>query len=1209
MKIRILALAATLSLVCASQLHAQQNYTLQTVESSSENWTALGTGNWIPANGAGGNLTVASVVANNPSNTFEVLAGFRLRTPGNTGTVPTNGGTDVNIFPGVSLKIDGTGQFEDPNIVTGGDVANGELAFKQSIGPNSSGPFGLPYQTNYFPLIILNGGDIDTRAGGVVLMTGNIQVVTNYAFGLYSYIYNDGLLDRDYQIYSTLSGSGGLGIINYAQATGWDPPFVEGVTILGTNNTFTGPWHVFQGPLLGATTNAVTGVGCLGTNTITIDPAGVLETLYDINNPHGDLILSGQMFLHQNDTFHSVVVGTTPLAPGVYTFIGDGSAFDLTKYANTIPLSTGGTASMPAFPTAWNPLNDSTINGYPNNTNIPQGSGVTGTSVAGTGIGAYYQGSSGTASLTVLAQNTTAVTITTNPVNAFVLLGQTATFSVAISGPETSIQWYSNDVIIAGATNLTYTTVPATSGMNGALYKIIVTNPNGSANATASLDIGTLVNAPGYLTDNIWEGPQFTETNIQGTSVQPTATVYYSTFEVGDQGTNYVDQVSGFFIAPITTNYVFFLSSYLNSDLFLSTNTNAANKVHIAQENIDSNTNEWLTSVGGSTVSQKRSDQFSPDGVTMPFSNGIPLTAGTAYYIEADHVQTTGAAHVEVTFKYVNAPDPADGTPSAITSSMLSTEAINGGTLSISSQPSNATTVELHSATFSVGVTAVAQAAEEAVITYQWQKNGVNIAGATGTEYTTPPTQYPADNGAKYDVIISMPGVSPVTSRTATNTVVQDLTPPDLAEAPGAVLNDTNGQYQVGVVFSKPVIPASATNLANYHLSSGTVTAAQLYTNTGLDRSWPAVMLTTTNLAAGHSYTLTVSGVTDTTSSGNVIVTTNVSITTTAFSWAPIGVTSFYADGSGNQTTNPVLPWAAVPVGTNGFDLINAGQFFYLPNQETGGTEDDITFAYIPLTNNFDVVVQIQYVDPAFSLASAGLMVREYIDPPGATTGEAARFQSISVTPTVDYTGTGAPTVVPHIITEGRLYNQNANAGDILDTGPSAPVINEIPQPYPNVWLRMQRTILATNDFITMYHSTNGINWLPSGQQDMEQLGNSSTDIPTNAFVGVFFGASVNTIPFANIQDWAARARNFGNFAPPPPTSVTINSVSASAGQIQFSFNTQVNVTYVVQFSPTLRPANWQMLTTINGNGAPATATDTLGAGPVFYRVMEQPVR
>jgi hypothetical protein len=62
-------------------------------------------------------------------------------------------------------------------------------------------------------------------------------------------------------------------------------------------------------------------------------------------------------------------------------------------------------------------------------------------------------------------------------------------------------------------------------------------------------------------------------------------------------------------------------------------------------------------------------------------------------------------------------------------------------------------------------------------------------------------------------------------------------------------------------------------------------------------------------------------------------------------------------------------------------------------------------------------------------------------------------------------------------------------------------------------------------------------------------------------------------------------------------------SASASAGTISIKIPTQNTVGYTVQYSSSLKAPNWQTLTNITGNGAVMTVTDTIGAGPRFYRV------
>lgn len=81
---------------------------------------------------------------------------------------------------------------------------------------------------------------------------------------------------------------------------------------------------------------------------------------------------------------------------------------------------------------------------------------------------------------------------------------------------------------------------------------------------------------------------------------------------------------------------------------------------------------------------------------------------------------------------------------------------------SIGVQPADAKVTDGATTTFNVSATGTS-------LSYQWQRDGKSIAGATGTSYTTP-VLHMADNGAKFQVVVSGPNTS-VTSSTVTLTV------------------------------------------------------------------------------------------------------------------------------------------------------------------------------------------------------------------------------------------------------------------------------------------------------------------------------------------------------------------------------------------------------------------------------------------------------
>jgi hypothetical protein len=72
-------------------------------------------------------------------------------------------------------------------------------------------------------------------------------------------------------------------------------------------------------------------------------------------------------------------------------------------------------------------------------------------------------------------------TITIQPADRTVTVGQTATFTVSATGtPTLTYQWSRNGTNIPGATNPSYTTAPTTLADNGAVYRVTVANGQGS---------------------------------------------------------------------------------------------------------------------------------------------------------------------------------------------------------------------------------------------------------------------------------------------------------------------------------------------------------------------------------------------------------------------------------------------------------------------------------------------------------------------------------------------------------------------------------------------------------------------------------------------------------------------------------------------------------------------------------------------------------
>ena len=186
----------------------------------------------------------------------------------------------------------------------------------------------------------------------------------------------------------------------------------------------------------------------------------------------------------------------------------------------------------------------------------------------------------------------------------------------------------------------------------------------------------------------------------------------------------------------------------------------------------------------------------------------------------------------------------------AIGSSAVFRIQFTGGTApTITTHPSNQTVLQGQSATFNV------VASGSATLNYQWQRNQVNISGATSAGYTLPNAAF-ADNGAKFRVIVSN-GFGNATSNEATLTV---NAPPSITAHPSDQ-TVAQGQPSTFSVVAGGTAPLSYQWQRNQVNISGATSATYMIASTALSDNGARYRCVVTNsfgTATSNEATLTV---------------------------------------------------------------------------------------------------------------------------------------------------------------------------------------------------------------------------------------------------------------------------------------------------------------------------------------------------------------
>lgn len=743
----------------------------------------------------------------------------------------------------------------------------------------------------------------------------------------------------------------------------------------------------------------------------------------------------------------------------------------------------------------------------------------------------------------------------------------------------------------AGSTGDNKVILTTSKQPEGATLTLTVSNvkdvPGNTIAAGSKVDFKTFVWAPGFALHKYWENVSANNIAALTNDVRFPNDPSWVTIEPrweyppnggNEGGSNYGNQISGWFIAPETADYVFFTCSDDPSNLYLSTDENPANKKLIAQETGWSNARNWL-SVGSGNVDSKRSDLFVD--TEWPEGNTIHLIKGKKYYVESLHTEGGGGDNVGATFKFYTEDDPANGTAPRLAGDLIGTYLDpSGASISIDQQPSNTTGQEGRTVVFTVAATGTS--AYGNTVSYQWQKAApgsstfVDISGATLSSYETPLLAM-ADNGTQYRVVCMVPTLK-VASDPATLTVVPDTFPPNVV---GAGSIQKGGVIEIGIEFDEDVDAVTAGNAANYTLSKGTVTgvryqrfahwdyAAKFVLGTTGPFNGCAVVLTTSGLAGGDNVTVTVKDIKDV--KGNAMPspqTKSVRVTKT-MKWAAMGGDDYLEGNTAGQNivSDPALwPDDVVAVGEADFFLISSGT-------QNWNNYDEATFVYEEVTGDFDKVVRVEYQDPTSQWARIGLCATpsadegmKRVDVESGTAQMERRFMQ-RVNPAVQWNGTGGNNQHE---ADWRL----TKGGNYGGAGAGTPA-------YPNAWLRMKRA----GQVFTAFYSADGATWTQYGSATF-----TDEPMPDKLLVGPYYCPEFNNNGTGEGvgHSSVAKVRSYGDYQSRPPEAAYAIGLNFGADEPDGAY-AAVLPSIATAGVPGVVQAHWNNLV-----GATGTATDLM---------------
>jgi hypothetical protein len=512
-----------------------------------------------------------------------------------------------------------------------------------------------------------------------------------------------------------------------------------------------------------------------------------------------------------------------------------------------------------------------------------------------------------------------APTITTAPVNQTMTAGQTAMFTVVAAGTgPLGYQWQKNGASIAGATAASYTTPVMTTADNGSTFAVAVTNMAGAVTSSAA----TLTVNPAPVAPTITTAPA-----NQTVTAGQTAT--FTVVATGTAPLSYQWQKNGANITGATaTSYATALTATADSgSTFDAVVTNTAGTVTSTAATLTVNPAPVAPTITTAPVNQTVTA-----GQTATFTVVATGTAPLSYQWQKNAVNIVGATTTSYTTAVTTTADSGSTFAVAVSNtagtvtSVAATLTVNPAPVAptITTQPANQTVMAGQTATFTV------VAAGTAPLSYQWQKNAVNIVGATTTSYTTP-VMATAESGSTFDAVVTNTAGT-LTSSAATLTVNPALVAPTITTPP------TNQTVTAGQTATFTVVAAGAAPLSYQWQKNG----ANIAGATAASYTTPV----TATADSGSTFAVVVTNTAGTVTSSAATLTVNPAPVAPTITTAPANQTVI----AGQTATFTVVAAGTAPLGyqwqKNGANITGASSASYT-TPATAISDSGSTFAVV----------------------------------------------------------------------------------------------------------------------------------------------------------------------------------------------------------------------------------------------------------------------